>query len=138
MLRRSMMVMCRIVRLFDGRCLLKFPQLLIAQHTRRDLFPNQAYATLALDALNFGSLRAQAETGSAALLSRAASPSYTVYEIRRRLRQIEIDHVRHTVDMDATSGHIRRHQHAIPTIPKAVQSLIALILSTIAMNGSRA
>ena len=67
-------------------------------------------------------------------MSRSTGASYAMDEVLRRLRQIIVNHMSDTIDVDAASGNIGGDQYAIPSVTEAGERLVALILGTVAMH----
>ena len=99
--------------------------------------PLQQHLAFQFDTPHLTSLRLHAERGCRAPLASAPGASYSVDEIRRRLRKIVVHHVSHPVDVYAPSSNVSRHQNPVPAIAKPRQGLIPLILCPVAVHRYR-
>ena len=56
----------------------------------------------------------------------APGAAHAMDKVLGHLGHIEVDYVRHIGHINAASGHVRRHQHAMTALGKAAQGLVAL------------
>ena len=64
----------------------------------------------------------------------SSRPSDSMDIVLRAIRQIEVDDVTNVGDIDASSGNVRRHEHAKDTTLKAIQCTSTLRKTSIAME----
>ena len=109
----------------------------LRQDGGRNFLTLQDHSAFAFNPLHFTAFGAGAKGGRRAFLSGAASAADAMDEVIRSLRQIEVDDVRHAINVYAAGSHVGGNQYAVTTITETGQRLIALILGTISVHSDR-
>ena len=60
--------------------------------------------------------------------------AYAMDKVLGHLGHVEVDYVRHVGHIDAASGNVGGHQHAVTPLGEAAQGLVALGLRAVAVN----
>jgi hypothetical protein len=90
-----------------------------------------------LDVRHGAAFGARPESRGRSASAGAAGASYSVDEVFRNLRKIVIYDVRDSIDVDAAGSYIGCDQYALVALLESAESLIALVLAAVSVNGGR-